>query len=140
MKFSVRSVTKEELERIYRDFKNIEVEYGVPDAKEERCNITVEDEETIIAMASGLINHKWFNLTDLWVDEKYRGQGLGTKVLESLEEQIKLKGIEHIYTWTTGYNKNEIFYKKQGYKEFAILENFFEIENGNHIGLRKDLL
>lgn len=139
MKFTDRNVTKEELDKIYDDFKKIEEIYGVPDTCSNRYNVTVEENNEIIGFASGLTNHKWFNLTDLWIHEDYRGQGLGSKILRMLEEDIKLKGIKHVYTWTTGYNKNDVFYKKQGYEEFTNLEGFFEVNDGDHIGLRKDL-
>ena len=89
-------------------------------------------------MASGLTNHKWFYLSDLWVHEDYRRQGLGANLLTLLEDKIKSIGVEHVYTWTTGYNSNEIFYEKQGYKQCLIFEDFFEVNSGHHICLRKD--
>ena len=112
MKFTNRNVTKEELKNIYDDFRGIESRYGVPEASQVRYNVTVEENDKLIGMASGLTNHKWFNLTDLWIHEKYRKQGLGSKILKQLEEDIKSKGVKHIYTWTTGFDKNDIFYEK----------------------------
>ena len=138
MTISDRDISKEELHRIYDDFKKIEYEYGIPDANTKRHNTTVEENDEIIGFASGLTNHKWFYLSNLWINEKYRNQGLGAKILNMLEEKVKLLGIDHIYTWTTGYNMNTMFYKKQGYKKFTILENFYEVENGHQIGYRKD--
>ena len=134
-----RDISKNELNKNYDDFKKIETEYKVPDAKTKRYNVTAEENGEIIGFASGLTNHNWFNLTDLWINKNYRGQGLGSKILNKLEEQVKSHGIKHIYTWTTGYNKNDIFYEKQDYRKFTVLENFFEVENGHHIGYRKDL-
>jgi N-acetylglutamate synthase-like GNAT family acetyltransferase len=139
MKITDRNVTEEELNNIYKDFKNIEIEYSVPDAKADRYNITVEAKGKVIGFASGLTNHKWFCLTDLWIKDDYRNQKLGAKILKLLEDKVKSKGIKHIYTWTTGYNKNEEFYKKQGYEIFVIFEDFFEVKDGHHIGLKKDL-
>ena len=94
----------------------------------------------VVGMASGLTNHKWFYLSDLWVHENYRGKGLGAKLLTMLEEKIKAVGITHIYTWTTAYNSNEKFYAKQGYEPCCVFEDFFEVDNGHHICLRKDLI
>ena len=139
MTITDRNVTKQELDDIYKDFKNIEAKYGVPDAKSNRYNITAEEDGKVIGFASGLTNHKWFYLTDLWISDEYRNQKLGSKILKLLEDKVKSKGIKHIYTWTTGYNKNEIFYEKQGYKTFTVFEDFFEVKDGHHIGLRKDL-
>ena len=135
-----REVTKQELKEIYDDFKQIEIQYGVPQVERQRYNVTIEENEIVIGMVSGLTHHnKWFYLSDLWVHESYRMQGLGTKLLAMLEDKIKAIGIRHIYTWTTAFNSNEIFYEKQGYKQCFMFEDYFEIKNGHHVCLRKDL-
>lgn len=139
MNITNREITKDEHTKICEDFRNIEIEYNVPKSEEERLNITVDEDNEVVAFASGLINRKWFNLTDLWVHEKYRNQRLGSKILKMLEEDVKARGIEHIYTHTTGYNSNETFYEKQGYKQCYVFEEFFGVKNGHHICLRKDL-
>ena len=140
MKITKREVTHDELEMMKKDFRKIEIAYGVPEQNTRRLNVTVEnDNGEIIGFASGLTNHKWFNLTDLWIHEKCRKQGLGSKILKMLEQDIKAVGIKHIYTRTTGFDKNDVFYEKQGYKKFVTFENFFEVDGGHHFGLRKDL-
>ena len=139
MTITDREVTKQELNEIYDDFKKIEMQYGVPQVERKRSNVTAEVNGAVIGMASGLTHHnEWFYVTDLWVREDYRGQGLGAKLLARLEGQIKPLGVKHIYTWTTAFNSNEVFYQKQGYKQCFMLENYFEIENGHHVCLRKD--
>ena len=139
MVFTDREVTKQELDKICDDFKKIETQYGIPQVERKRYNVTATIDETVIGMASGLTHHnKWFYLSDLWVHENYRNQGLGTKLLKMLEDKIKAIGVKHIYTWTTAYNSNEIFYEKQGYRQCFIFENYFEIKNGHHVCLKKD--
>jgi len=139
MKITDREITKQELDDIYADFKKIERQDGVPDAPQVRHSITAEENGIVVGFASGLTNHKWFYLSDLWVHEDYRRQGLGAKVLAMLEDKVKSIGIEHIYTWTSGFI-NPIFYEKQGYKVFTIFENFFEVKGYHHIGYRKDFV
>jgi len=138
MTITERAVTQQELKEIYDDFKKIEVKHGISKIEQERYNVTAEENEIVIGMDSGLTNHKWFYLSDLWVHENYRRQGLGAKLLAMLENKIKTIGIEHIYTWTTMYNSNELFYEKQGYRQCCIFEEFFEVKGGHHICLRKD--
>jgi N-acetylglutamate synthase-like GNAT family acetyltransferase len=137
MKITDRPITEKELENIYSDFKKIEQKDGVPSANSNRYQYVAEENGIIIGFASGLTNHKWFNLTDLWVHAKYRRQGLGTTLLTTLEDKVKSMGIKHIYTWTSGFI-NSKFYEKQGYKVFTIFEDFFEVPGYNHIGYRKD--
>jgi len=139
MNYTNREVTKEEYNKILDDFRKIEIEYGVSESKSERLNITVEENNQVVGFASGLTNREWFNLTDLWIDEKYRGQKFGAKILKMLEEDAKKQGMKSIYTWTTAYNSNEIFYEKQGYVKCFVFEDFFGIKGGHHICLQKTL-
>jgi len=138
MNFTDRDITKQELKDIYDDFKKIELQDGVPDVEQVRHNIVAEENGMVIGFASGLTNHKWFYLSDMWVHENYRRQGLGTRLLNMLENKVQSIGIEHIYTWTSGFI-NPFFYEKQGYKVFTVFEDFFEVEVYHHIGYRKDL-
>ena len=58
----------------------------------------------------------------LWVDEKYRGIGLGAKLLSDIEESAKDKGCYLIHLDTFDFQAKE-FYEKQGYTVFGVLEN-----------------
>ena len=139
MKITDREITKTELDEIYADFKKIEAQDGVPFSEQERHNIVAEENGIVVGFASGLTNHKWFFLSDMWVHEDYRRQGLGTKLLSMLEDKIQSIGMEHIYTWTSGFT-NPIFYEKQGYYRFTVFEDFFEVKCYHHIGYRKDFI
>jgi GrpB-like predicted nucleotidyltransferase (UPF0157 family)/GNAT superfamily N-acetyltransferase len=132
-----REITKEELNAIYDDFKVIDRENGIPDAPQVRYQYMAEQNGNVVGFASGLTNHKWFYLSDMWVESSYRRQGLGKKLLSMLEERVQSIGIEHIYTWTSGKN-NERFYEQQGYRIFTIFENFFEKDGFDYVGYRKD--
>ena len=139
MNFTDREITKEEYIKICEDFRKIEVEYGITELKAKRLNVVIDEEGAVAGFASGLINYKWLYLTDLWISEKLRGQGLGSRILEMLEDSAKNQGVRHVYTWTTAYNSNEIFYEKQGYRQCLVFEDFFGVNGGHHICLRKDL-
>lgn len=139
MEFSTREITTKEYEEITADFKKIEHKFGIQDVPTRRLNRTVLEDGKVVGFASGLVYHKWFFLSDLWIQENYRGQGLGAKTLKMLELDVCEKGIWDIYTWTTSYNSNDLFYEKQGYEKCLVFENYFEIENGHHICLRKAL-
>lgn len=138
MKITDRNITKAELDFIYEDFKKIEKQDGIPDANTKRYEYLAEENNIVIGYVSGLTNHKWFYLTDLWVHEDYRRNKLGTKLLTMMESKVQSIGIKHIYTWTSGF-KNPIFYEKLGYKPFTIFTDFFEVKGYHHIGYRKDL-
>jgi len=140
MKITKRDITSEELKMIHDDFRAIEVKYGVALDKKERFNITIDDDDgNIIGIATGLSHRDVaFFLSDLWVRADLRGTGLGSKILRMLEDDIKKIGIKYIYTWTSSFDKNDEFYKKQGYSEIMRHENYYN-DIGDSIYLHKEL-
>lgn len=138
MQIIERQINKDELDRIYDDFKAIEKKDNLPDPKTQRLELVAHEGNEVIGYVSGLTNHRWFYLTDLWVSERYRRKGLGSDLLVRIEDKARSIGMEHIYTWTSGFT-NPIFYEKHGYKTFTIFEDFFEVKGYHHIGYRKDL-
>ena len=58
----------------------------------------------------------------LWVDEKHRGTGLGSKLLAKVEKTAKDKGCYLIHLDTFDFQAKE-FYEKHGYEVFGVLED-----------------
>lgn len=58
----------------------------------------------------------------LWVDENYRGKGLGSKLIAEIEKTAKDKGCYLIHLDTFDFQAKE-FYEKHRYEVFGILEN-----------------
>jgi len=134
---SDNDISKEELNAIYDDFKKLEVQDGIPPNNQRRYQFVAEENDSIVGFASGLTNHKWFFLTDMWVHEAHRRKGLGAALLKRLEEKVQSVGMEHIWTWTTGFN-NPKFYESQGYTVFAVFEDFCGVKGYHQTGYRKD--
>lgn len=57
----------------------------------------------------------------LWVDEKYRGVGLGRSILEKLEEGAVRQGARKLELNTFGFQAPG-FYEKLGYRRFGAIE------------------
>lgn len=138
MTITERDISKQELDMIYDDFKAIEASEGIPYQPSVRYQFIAEENGSIIGYVSGLTEHKWFYLTDLWVDASHRRKGLGSKLLCMIEEKAADAGLEHIYLWTAG-PVNPLFYESLGYTLFAVLENKFGIEGYHQSGYRKAL-
>lgn len=117
----------------------LEIAEGIPQRKSERYEFLAEENGRVIGYVSGVTEHKWLYLTDLWVDETYRRNGLGSELLKLIEQKAEASGMEHIYLWTSGFI-NPIFYEKHGYTKFALLEDKFEISGYHQIGFRKDIV
>ena len=58
---------------------------------------------------------------NLWVDEQYRGRGLGARLLRWAEETGRARGAKLAELNTFGFQAPG-FYEKQGYRRFAALE------------------
>ena len=138
MQITERAITQDELQMIYDDFTKIEIRDGISQTPVVRYQFTVEDDGKVVGFVSGLTEHKWFYLSDLWVEETRRRQGLGSELLTMMEEKAKSVGMEHVYTWTTG-PINMRFYEKCGYQRYALFEDFCEVPGYHRVGYRKDL-
>jgi len=137
--FREREMTVPDFRKMKVGFDQQSLEYGNPAGASERYGFVVMDGERFIGCASGLTdeNNKWFFLSDLFIEQEYRGRGLGAAVLEKLENRVAALGLKHIWTWTAGYEAPG-FYKKQGYVVFVELEDWY-LSGHSRIGLRKRL-
>jgi predicted N-acetyltransferase YhbS len=83
----------------------------------------LNDSRRMIAGIHGQVGGGWLYIAALWVSGKYRGQGLGIKLV-GLAEKTALKKHcigAHLYTYSF---QNPGFYEKLGYKVFGTLENY----------------
>lgn len=60
-------------------------------------------------------------ISDIFVEEKYRGQGLGLILFDSMEDHLKFKGAKRFRICTLCVNKYAIaLYRRAGYEPFEI--------------------
>jgi GNAT superfamily N-acetyltransferase len=82
-------------------------------------------EDTLGRKRAGLTGEtfgNWLCIKYLWVSEELRGQGIGSKLLTSAENEAIKKGAKYSFVDTFSFQAPE-FYKKHGYKEVF---NLFE--------------
>lgn len=75
---------------------------------------------------AGLIGEthgNWLEVDYLWVSEDLRGQGIGSRLLKCAEQTALERGCTHCFLNTFGFQAPE-FYKKYGYEEVFVLNNF----------------
>ncbi|TMF13442.1 MAG: GNAT family N-acetyltransferase [Chloroflexi bacterium] len=71
----------------------------------------------------GLLGHiwgGWHHVTDLWLDEGARGEGLGRKLMETAEAEARADGCRYVHLDSHSFRAPD-FYKKLGYEEFSRL-------------------
>jgi len=57
----------------------------------------------------------------IWIDEEYRGQGVGKKIVLHWEEIMRQRGFELIMTSTQSNEEAQHFYRKIGYRDAGCL-------------------
>lgn len=87
----------------------------------------------------GIIGHVfggWIYIALLWIDERYRNRGYGTKLLEMIENEAIKKGCTSSHLDTYSFEARP-FYEKHGYTLFATLKNY--PKNHSKYFLKKNL-
>ncbi|MGH4122621.1 MAG: GNAT family N-acetyltransferase [Clostridium sp.] len=65
----------------------------------------------------------WLEISLLWVDEKLRGQKIGSKLLKDVEAEAIRRGCKYSFLDTFSFQAKD-FYVKLGYKEVFTLEEY----------------
>jgi ribosomal protein S18 acetylase RimI-like enzyme len=78
-------------------------------------------------LAGGLVGHTWttwLHVTYLWVDNRHRGAGLGTRLLDRAEHIAReTRGCTASRLETWDFQAPE-FYKKQGYEVVCVIPDY----------------
>lgn len=83
----------------------------------------IDDSNRLLAGINCEVGGDWLYIVGLWVDENYRGNGLGEKLLLASEEKAKEKGCHGAYLFSYSFQAPR-FYERNGYESFGKLEDF----------------
>lgn len=89
--------------------------------------VECEENGTVIAGLLGGTYWGWMYVDILWVDEKYRHRGIGSRLLMAAEEEAIRRGCHHVHLDTMSWQAPE-FYKRHGYSVIGTLP---DIPKGN---------
>ena len=123
MAYRIENLTKEDAVYIGGEINEI-----VPrevDADEEEFVLKIEDEngEIIGGCIAQAYEYRWSRmfLNTLWVDERWRHQGIGSMILREVERIAREKGCRVVTLGTASYMARP-FYEKHGYTVFTTLK------------------
>ncbi len=86
-----------------------------------------DGEDNVIGgvIAKAWITWKWLEIDILWVDEPYRSQKLGSKLMDEMEQLGRENGCTRSRVSTWSFQAPE-FYQKRGYEIYGELHDFPE--------------
>ena len=123
MEYKIENLTKDEARYIGEKINEI-----VPrevDADEEKFVFKIENETgiTIGGFIATAYEYHWSRmfLNELWVEESYRHQGIGSMILREAERTAREKGCRVVTLGTASYMARP-FYEKHGYTVFTTIK------------------
>ena len=82
-----------------------------------------DDEGELIGGAYGFVNWQWIQISLLWVSEDHRGDGLGSTILNAIEDAVRERGCSNAHLDTFSFQARP-FYEQHGYEIFAEIDGY----------------
>ena len=115
--------SKEVMEAAIAVLRSHTLKSGGVVTEEKAFSILAYVEERIVGGLIGKVFWNWLYADLVWVDEEFRGQGIGSVVMRRAEERAIEMKLTAIYLWTESWQA-PAFYSKLGYKQFVELRDF----------------
>ena len=77
----------------------------------------------IVGGANGYTHWGWLSVSHLWVDDARRGQGVGRRLMASMEDEARCRGCRAALVDTFSFQAPG-FYRAIGYRQFGELVDF----------------
>lgn len=97
---------------------------GAPERAARRLDVFLRDSSG--ALVGGLLGETfwgWLRVYKLWLDERLRGGGYGTRLMQAAEEEARRRGCRYSRLDTYGYQARG-FYEKLGYRVVGCYEDY----------------
>ncbi|MCL2573855.1 MAG: GNAT family N-acetyltransferase [Defluviitaleaceae bacterium] len=124
MDFEVIELNDKQLKEIddrLEEFDNAHI--GQSDLSGEiNLGIMCDDKQLIAGVNSTVTTFRILYISTLWVNEGFRGQGLGEKLMIELENRAKKLGVSTLRADTFGF-QGPVFYRKIGFMEVGSYTN-----------------
>ena len=95
----------------------------------------------LCAISVGRINHWWegtnYNIEELCVSPSYQGQGIGSKFISLIENEIRGKGLAGIFLQTDNDKPSYHFYHKNGFTDLDTHISLYKSIRGSEGGCEK---
>jgi GNAT superfamily N-acetyltransferase len=93
-------------------------------------------DEKLVGGLIGKVFWNWLYADLVWVEEEFRGRGIGAEVMKAAEKRAVEMNLTGIHLWTESWQA-PTFYKKLGFSQFAEFKDF--PPGHSRFGFRKHL-
>jgi ribosomal protein S18 acetylase RimI-like enzyme len=124
--------SKDEIDYINKSLEEYNNKIVGPDNHALLNIVEYNDNNEIIGGLLGGTYWGWLYIRILWVDEKYRHQGIGKKLLAEAEQEAEKRGCKYAHVDTMSFQAPK-FYKKLHYKVIGIVKNIPEGQKKYHL-------
>lgn len=94
-----------------------------PSGKKEMTFHIKDEQGQLLAGANGYNHWNYFFIAHLWVSDKLRGQGVGSRLMKKIETEAVSLGCSHLWLDTFSFQAAK-FYEKLGYARVGQLEDY----------------
>ncbi len=120
----LRSEFNGEEERVSKILSDFKVDQNISVfEREEKFSFSCLDDDTYIGGAIGKITDNACHIELLGVIDSYRKQKIGSNIIEFVIEYAKKMGCIQVTVNTLNFQAR-LFYEKQGFKVFGVLDDF----------------
>lgn len=102
--------------RMESDLKTEQINHGIDINYHEFYLVISNTKDEIVGVLEAYTLFAEIYVNEIWVDSRYRNQGLGSQLLDALETHYQNQGFNNINLCTSAFQAVE-FYKKCGYVE-----------------------
>ncbi len=72
-----------------------------------RLSVTLRHRGAIVGGLSADTYLGWMFIALFWVDEKFRGQGFGSKIMQTAEKEARRRGVKNVYVDTFSFQRRD---------------------------------
>jgi GNAT superfamily N-acetyltransferase len=98
------------------------VQYAPPENYQPLLVVVRSADNRVVGGAIGNTWWGWLRIDALWVDEAARYRGLGTRIMQTAEDEARQRGCHHVFLDTMSFQALP-FYLRLGYEVFGQLDD-----------------
>lgn len=121
--YQVIYVDKPEWNIIGQGISDYNAQQAGDDHGQNLCFVLQDPAQAVVGGVIAAVYWDWLYINLMWLKEDLRGQGYGSRLLQSVEDEARRRGAKHAYLDTFSFQAPE-FYKKFGYRVFGELADF----------------